>query len=76
MIIFLTLGLVLTYLFYRMFPLTVTAIVGSIVFLAYAIFVKDWVQTDTMTATIGTIIILAFCLDIGSRVLGLFRARP
>jgi hypothetical protein len=73
MIIFLILGLVLAYLFYRMFPLTVTAIVGSIVFLAYAIIVKDWVQTDTMTATIGTIIIVAFVLDIGSRVLGLFR---
>lgn len=63
----------LCYIFYRLFPFTVLAVIVMIGVLAYIAFGEGQQASDTVTTTGAAIIIAAFVADILMKFSGLFR---
>jgi hypothetical protein len=66
---------VLFYLFYRILPLTILAIVCMIGVIGWNSFGQGAETGDAVTLTGLVIIVIAFIADVGMRVLGLFSKR-
>jgi hypothetical protein len=75
MILFLIAALVLCYLFYRILPITVTAIVIMVGVIGYISFGEGEAASETVTNVGAGLIIAAFIADIVRRFTGLFRSR-
>jgi uncharacterized protein YqgC (DUF456 family) len=68
----------LCYIFYKILPLTVLAIVIMVGVIAYISFGEHQQASDTVTTTGAAIIIIAFVVDVLMKFAGLFRgmSRP
>jgi hypothetical protein len=70
---FVIVAFVLIYLFYRLLPLTVLAIIGMTFFIGWISFVDHEKASET-TANVGAaVIIIAFVVDLIRKITGLFR---
>jgi hypothetical protein len=65
----------LCYIFYKIFPLTVLAIVIMVGVIAYISFGEGQRASDTVTTAGAAIIIIAFVADVLMKFAGLFRRK-